>query len=209
MKLPKSYIKRFGGITKAAWAAFRREKGGKGPQKKVSSQGAQGAKGGGSMAKKKGKKRAKAKAVVAAGYRRAKAAAESKPGKVIIATAEAGGGAIILSQIVNRAPVVSTMTRPAKALVLGGAGFAGLVLLRKYKHARMIVGAGGILAALLTLAKEYGKVDALAGNGGRPLTPTEFERLRSGQLGMPLPGRMNMPLSQAPANAGFSGGFGS
>lgn len=208
MKLPKSYIKRFGGITKAAWAAFKREKGSKSPQKKVSSSGAQGAKGG-SMAKKKGSKRAKARAVVAAGYRRAKSAAESEPGKVIIATAEAGGGAIILSQIVNRAPVISTMNRPAKILVLTGAGLGSLYLLRKYKHARMIFGAGGILAALLTAAKEYGKVDALAGNSGRPLTPTEFERLRSGQLGMPLPGRMNMPLSQAPANTGFTGGFGS
>lgn len=208
MKLPKSYIKRFGGITKAAWAAFRKEKGGNKPQKKVSSQSApKGAKGG-SMAKKKGTKRAKAKALAASGYRRARAAAESKPGKVVIATAEAGGGAIVLSQIANRAPFISTLNRPAKALVLGGVGIGGLVLLRKYKHARMIVGAGGILAAMLTLAKEYMKVEPMAGNGGRALTPTEFQALRSGQMNMPLAARMNMPASQAPVNAGFGGGFG-
>jgi len=160
------------------------------------------------MAKKKGSKRAKAKAVAKRAYSGAKKAAESRPGKIIMATAETGAGALLLTQVVNRAPMISTMNRPAKALALLLLGGGSLYFI-KNRHLKFILGGGGVLAGLLTGAKEYLKLDAMAGNGGRALTPTEFAQIRNGQMNMPLSQRMNMPANAAPVNAGFGGGFGS
>lgn len=215
-KLPKSIIKKYG-ITKKAWQVFRGSKGGKKKRAK-------------SAAPKKhvrharpkrrrkshtglparshgGNRMARVKHRIKRHARRFKAGMESRPGKVIMMAAEGAAGAVISSLAVNKIPGVSGLQQPAKAGVQAALGLAAVAFIRN-RHAKAM-GAGAVLAAILSLVKSTMKVDVLAGPATRVLTPTELSRLTGGMMNMPFQGSMGVPLASAPGNAGFKGGFGS
>lgn len=156
------------------------------------------------MAKKRGKKRAAVKAA----YRKVRAGMDTRPGKMIVFAGEATAGAILSSLLVNKAPVVREQGRMVKSLSQGGLGLLAILFV-KNRHAKAL-GAGAVIAAVMGAAKEVFKVEPLAGPGGRRvLTPSEMSRITgNGSMGIPLE-KMGVPLSAAPANAGFNrGGFG-
>lgn len=224
VKLPKSIIKKFG-ITKRAWAEFRKTRGSKvsRPAKRAkrakrrkssavtveSKSGGHPAKhkhGGTKMAKRR-KKSVRHRARRAG--RRFGAAMGTKPGQVVVAAVTAAAGGVATSMIVNKAPVLKDQGRAAKALIQGGIGLAAILFIRN-KHVKSL-GAGAVIAAAMGVAREFLKVEPLAGPsaGSRTLTPSEMARVTGG-MNMPLPGGMNAPLGSAPANSGFGrGGFGS
>lgn len=218
VKLPKAIIKRFG-ITKRAWAEFRKRGGGKKKRtasrrrrrtaRKKSGTPVPANHGGEKMAKRKRSRGRRMRVGARRAFRRAKASMDTRPGKVLVMALEATGGAVLTSLAVNKTPGVSTLGRFPKAAIQGGLGLAAIMFLRN-KHAKAL-GAGAVIAAVMTAAKEVLKVEPLAGPGSRQLTPTELQRLTRG-MGLPLrdnPSRINAPLSSAPGNGGFRGGFGS
>lgn len=219
VKLPKSIIKKYG-ITKKAWAVFRGKGGGKKSaaapkhhkrrkvQKKSGTPKARSNNGGEIMAKRKrsrGRTRVKARRA----FRKVRAGMDTRPGKVLTMALEATAGAVVTSLAVNKTPGVSSLGRIPKAGIQGVLGLAAIFLMRN-KHVKA-AGAGAVIAAVMTAAKEILKVEPLAGPGARPLSPSELQRLSRG-MNMPLapnPARMNVPLEKASGNAGFRGGFGS
>lgn len=210
MKLPKSFIKKFGGITKEAWAAFRKSRGVK--KHKAHATGKKSGtparsnnnSGGSKMAKKKGHKRAAVKKA----YHKVRAGMDTRPGKVITMAVTAAAGGVATSFIVNKAPVIKDQGRLTKSLVQGGLGLVAILFVRN-RHVKSL-GAGAVIASVMGAAKEMLKVEPLAGPGGRRvLTPGEMARITGG-MNMPLPQGMNAPLNTAPAGSGFNrGGFGS
>lgn len=156
--------------------------------------------------RKRGGFRGRARRVV----RRARVGMETRPGKVVMSALEATGGAILSSLIVNQSPVIKDQATTVKSAVQGGIGLAAIMFVRN-RHVKSL-GAGAVVAALMGIAKDMLKVNPLAGpSAGSPrLSPSEMARLQSGQMGLPLRDRMGVPLSTAPANAGFPrAGFGS
>lgn len=142
--------------------------------------------------------------------RRIKSSMGTRPGQIVMAAGETAVGGIISSLAVNKLPVISGQSRMIKGLAQGALGLGAIMFVRN-RHAKAL-GAGSLVVGLLSIAKDLFKVDPLAGPsmGARTLTPSEMQRLTSGQMAMPLPGRMGVPIGSAPSNAGFSrGGFGS
>lgn len=140
---------------------------------------------------------------------RIKSALGSRPGQIMAMAATAAAGGVGTSFIVNKAPVIRDQSRLVKSAVQGTLGIVAIMFLRN----KMVksLGAGAVIAAAMGAAQEILKVQALAGPtaGGRTLTPSEMARITGG-MGMPFPGTMAVPMSAAPANAGFSrAGFGS
>lgn len=142
--------------------------------------------------------------------RRVKVAMETRPGKVATMAVTAAAGAVASSLIVNKTPVIRDQGRAAKALLQGGVGLAAILFVRN-RHIKSL-GAGAVIASVMGAAREFLKVEPLAGPsaGSRMLSPSEMRALTSGQMAMPYPGSMNAPLETAPGNAGFGrAGFGS
>lgn len=143
--------------------------------------------------------------------RRISVAMETKPGKVVAMAVTAAAGGVVSSFIVNKTPVVKDQGRATKALLQGGLGLTAILFARN-RHVKSL-GAGAVIAAAMGAAKEFLKVEPLAGPsaGGNTLTPSEMARLTNGQMGIPLPGgTMAAPYAGAASNAGFNrGGFGS
>lgn len=142
--------------------------------------------------------------------RRVRVGMETRPGKLLTVAAEATAGAVASSFIVNKAPVIRDQGRGVKSMAQAGVGLAAVMFVRN-RHVKSL-GAGAVIAALMGMAKEFLKVEPLAGPsaGSRTLSPSEMARITRGQMNMPLPGSMNAPLSTAPMNAGFGrSGFGS
>ena len=223
VKLPKAIIKKFG-ITKRAWAEFRKQKGGESPAKRakgsrkkshVKSRPALAAKEGGSkMAKRKKKIRHAAKRAghaVRRGAKRVGAALNTRPGQVVTMAVTAAAGGVVSSMVVNKAPMIKDQSKMVKSLLQSGIGMAAIFLLRN-KHAKSL-GAGAVIAGVMSLVKETLKVDPLAGPaaGAARLSPAEMSRLTGGALGMPIGERaMSMPIAgQMSGSPGFNrGGFG-
>ncbi len=137
------------------------------------------------------------------GARRVKAAMGSKPGTVIMLAAEATVGGIITSMAINKmAP--TTMTPTMKAGIQAGLGIAAVAFVRN-KHVKSL-GAGAVIAAMMSVAQNVFKVSPLAGpTTARTLSPSELRSLVGGSMGLPL----NLPLAGGvPSGAGFKGGFG-
>lgn len=216
IKLPKSIIKKWG-ITKRAWAEYRKSKGGKSPRKKKhhAAKHRHVAKKSGEVSRSQtngGKKMAKRKHKVRHSVRRAgrrlRIAAGSGPVQTLTMAGIATVGGVVSAYGVNA--VASKSDANTKALIQGGIGL-GLVMFVKNRHIKSL-GAGAVIAGLMGLAKSTMNLSALAGPsaGSRTLTPSELRRVTGGQMSMPLPGTMHIPLGSAPANAGFNrGGFGS
>ncbi len=227
VKLPKSIIAKYG-ITKKAWQVFRGTKKGKARAKAAPKKHTRHArpkkararksvrrpsgeiqtKGVHKMARKRkrGGLRRRARRVVG----RVRAGMDTRPGKMLAMAAEATGGAILSSMIVNKAPMIKDQTTTAKSLLQGGIGLAAVMLV-KNRHVKSL-GAGAIIAAVMGVARDVLKVNPLSGPsaGSARLSPSEMARLTNGQMGLPLRDRMGVPLSTAPANAGFPrAGFGS
>lgn len=142
--------------------------------------------------------------------RKAGAAMESRPGKIITMAVTAAAGGVASSMIINKAPVIKDQGRAMKSLVQGGLGIAAVMFFRN-RHVKSL-GAGAVIAAVMGAAKELLKVEPLAGPsaGSRTLSPSEMARITGGQMNIPLPGGMNVPMSSATSNAGFNRtGFGS
>jgi hypothetical protein len=220
VKLPKSIIAKYG-ITKKAWQVFRGKKGTaskpakkhKRPRHKRAHKRARKVTGetqerGVVMAKRR---KRSVRHRVRRASRRIKTSMETRPGKIVMAAGETAMGGIISSLAVNKLPLISGQSRMVKGTVQGAFGLGAIMFIRN-RHAKAL-GAGSLVVGLLSIAKDLFKVDPLAGPsmGSRTLTPSEMQRLTNGQMSMPLPGaRMGVPLSTAPANAGFGrGGFGS
>lgn len=137
------------------------------------------------------------------GARRAAAAMGSKPGQVVMMAAEATLGGVLTSMAIGKfAP--TTMTPTMKAGIQAGLGIAAVAFVRN-KHVKSL-GAGAVIAAMMSVAQNVFKVSPLAGpTTSRTLSPSELQRLVSGGMGLPL----NLPLSSGvPSGAGFKGGFG-
>lgn len=135
---------------------------------------------------------------------------ETRPGKIIMAAGEGAFGGILSSLAVNKLPVISGQSRMIKGAVQSAIGVGAIMFVRN-RHVKA-AGAGALLVGLLGIAKDLFKVDPLAGPsmGSRTLTPSEMQRLTRGQMGIPIPGTMGVPIGTAPANAGFNrAGFGS
>lgn len=142
--------------------------------------------------------------------RRVKLGMETRPGKIIMAAGEGAFGGILSSLAVNKLPVISGQSRMIKGAVQSAIGVGAIMFVRN-RHVKA-AGAGALLVGLLGIAKDLFKVDPLAGPsmGSRTLTPSEMQRLTRGQMGIPIPGTMGVPIGTAPANAGFNrAGFGS
>jgi len=212
--LPSAIIKKYG-MTKKAWAVYRALKGKKKARRvkrvkveKARRVAAPKPKEEKPMAKRKRGVRRTARRVA----RRAKAAMDTRPGKVVVAAFEAAAGAVGTSLIVNKTPVIRDQGRMVKSGAQGAVGLAAIMFVRN-KHVKAL-GAGAVIAAAMGLVRELFKVEPMAGPsaGSRTLTPSEMARLTSGQMNLPLnaDGRMSMPLSNASSNAGFGrAGFGS
>lgn len=141
--------------------------------------------------------------------RRVRVGMETRPGKVITMAVEAAAGGVVSSLVVNKAPIIKDQGRAVKSLAQAALGLGAIMFIRN-RHAKSL-GAGAVIAAAMGAAKEFLKVEPLAGPsaGSRTLTPSEMARITGGQMNIPLP-RMGAPLSSAPANAGFGRtGFGS
>jgi hypothetical protein len=222
MKLPKSIIKQYG-ITKKAWDVFRGKKKKSRTAKKHTKRVKRAApkrrrrvvvartveveK----MAVKRHAKRRKAmpKKRHHKSGRRSKSSVGSRPGQIVAMAATAAAGGIATSMVVNKTPVIRDQSRVVKSLVQGGLGIFAIMFVRN----KMVksLGAGAVIAAAMGAAQDLLKVQALAGPsaGSRTLTPSEMLRITGG-MGIPLPGSMGVPMSSAPANAGFQrNGFGS
>jgi len=149
------------------------------------------------VAKKKGKKRRAVAAYAKRGARRAKAAMDSKPGKVVVFAGEVGAGAVVSSLAVNRIPVIRDQGRMVKIGAQVGLGLAGLFLSRN-KHVKAL-SAGSLVAAVMGGAREVLKLEPLAGPGpgSRTLTPAEMRSVTAGQLGKPVnyPGQLGKPVN--------------
>lgn len=142
--------------------------------------------------------------------RRVRAGMETRPGKVVTMALSAAAGGILTSLAVNNAPVIKDQSSMVKSGAQGALGLAAIMFVRN-KHVKSL-GAGAIIAGVMGLAKSMLKVEPLAGPsaGRRVLSPSEMSRITGGQMNIPLPGRMGVPLASAPGNAGFNrGGFGS
>jgi hypothetical protein len=212
VKLPKSIIKKYG-ITKKAWEVFRKSRGGK--QKKTAHRAKARKKSGTPSRKtekgesKMAKRRKRIRHSVKRAGRKVRHAMETKPGKLIAMAAEAAAGGVLTSLVVNKAPMIKDQSRMVKSAAQGGLGLLA-VLFVKNKHVKSL-GAGAMIAAIMGVAKQAFNVEPLAGpSEGRPrLTPSEMARITKGQMNIPLPGTMGVPMSTAPSNAGFSrNGFG-
>jgi len=221
VKLPKSIIAKYG-ITKKAWQVFRGKKKSGGKPKKHhrharpkrahhkrtrKATGETQERGVVTMSKRR--KRSVRHRVRRAG-RRIKTGMETRPGKILMAAGEGAVGGILSSLAVNKLPVISGQSRMIKGAVQVAAGVGAVMFIRN-RHVKA-AGAGSLLVGLLSIAKDLLKIDPLAGPsmGSRTLTPSEMQRLTRGQMGIPLPGAMGVPMSTAPANAGFGRtGFGS
>ena len=228
VKLPSAIIKKYG-ITKRAWAEFRKTKAGKSRQAKHAKK----RKSAGKITphklevrssnpKKESEKmehKSKKSKAVAVGHKAKKkirAVVSSRPGQIMLMAVEASAGAVVTSLIVNKAPVISKQSKTVKSLVQAVVGVSAVMFL-KNKHAKS-AGAGAVIAAVMSMAKEYLKVEPLAGPsmGARTLSPSELNRLTgmgmplNGSMGIPLNGSMGANTADAPASAGFNrGGFGS
>jgi hypothetical protein len=142
--------------------------------------------------------------------RRVRAGMETRPGKVVTMALSAAAGGILTSLAVNNAPVIKDQSSTVKSVAQGALGIAAIMFVRN-KHVKSL-GAGAVIAAVMGAAKSMLKVEPLAGPsaGRRVLSPSEMNRITGGQMNIPLPGRMGVPLASAPGNAGFNrGGFGS
>ncbi len=148
------------------------------------------------------------------GARRVGAAMETKPGKVLVMAVEATVGGIVTSMAVNKfSPASASPTM--KAGIQGALGMAAVMFV-KNKHVKA-AGAGAVIAALMGVAQNLFKLNALSGPSmSRTLSPSELQRLIQGGgssgMNLPLQSRgMNLPLQGAgnvPSGAGFKGGFG-
>lgn len=209
IKLPKAIIKKFG-ITKRAWAEFRKQKGGgnaarpakkrRASAKKIRVSG-ESKEGDTKMAKRR-KKSVKGRARRVS--RRVGAAMATKPGKVLAMAGMAAAGGVASSFVVNRTPIVKDQGRGMKAAIQGAAGLAAILFV-KNRHVKGL-GAGAVIAAAMGLTREFLKLEPLAGPsaGSRTLSPSEMQRLTNGQMNIPMGEKMGVPLS------GFArSGFGS
>lgn len=212
--LPKSIIKKYG-VSKKAWDVFRgtrsrkKKTAPKARKRRVHHVVAQ------VMEKVEMKKTHKKRRVAMPKKKhhsrrgKLKAVIGSRPGQIVAMAATAAAGGVATSFVVNKAPVIRDQSRLVKSAVQGGLGIIAIMFMRN----KMVksLGAGAVIAAAMGAAQEILKVQALAGPtaGGRTLTPSEMARITGG-MGMPLPGTMAVPMSTAPANAGFPrAGFGS
>lgn len=216
MKLPASFIKKYG-LTKRAWAEFRKSKGGAkraAPKKhhkkkrRVSHEAAAKKPGrssgqhGGKMAKKKRRVGRKAKVAVRRAGRRAKAAMGSRPGQILMmagtATAGALGTSMAINAVFNNIDSLKTKSAGWKS----GAQFALGLLGVYFGKKRWIknLGAGAVLGGVLGGVKSVTGVDPLAGpSAGRPtISPEQLRRLiaSGGRMNIPANVRtMNMPAN--------------
>lgn len=220
VKLPKSIIKKFG-ISKRAWAEYRKQTGKK-PGAKT--RGAAPKSEGEKMAtKKKTRKRGRVRARARAVTRRASKALATRPGQVVVAAGTAAAGGVASSLIVNYTPVLKDQGKLTKALLQGGLGMLGIFFL-KNRFAKAL-GAGAVIASGFTLTKELLKVNPLAGPGDKAtLTPDQMRSLVNGQarlnspvsdmrLGAPVRDvRMNVPadvrMGYNPMTSSIDGGWG-
>lgn len=216
--LPKAIIKKYG-MTKKAWAVFRKQKGAgaeSAPKRKrrkraaKSSTKSRTASGSQQGEKKMAKKRKSFRGRARRAARRVGVAMETRPGKVVTMAVTAAAGGVASSFVVNKTPILKDQGRGTKSLIQGAVGLAAIMFIRN-RHVKSL-GAGAVIAAAMGAAKEFLRVEPLAGPsaGGNTLTPSEMRALTNGQMGIPLPGTMNAPLGAAPAGSGFTrGGFGS
>lgn len=191
--LPASIMKRHPGNLKAAWAEYRRSKGGKKKAtkkaakkrksgKKKTAQVAKETKSGGTVKRKKTKNRTtsdrprKARRVVAS-------AISSRPVQMIMDLGFIGAGAAGTSVIVNKAPVIRDQSGMVKVLSQAGLGLALVAFARRYPMLRKL-GGGALVAAFLSAIRNTTGVDPLAGSGRR-LSADEIARLRRA-LGAPV-----------------------
>jgi hypothetical protein len=225
--LPKSIIKKYG-MTKKAWAVFRGKGGGKkaakrrrakpkkhtararpkrARAKRTRTPAGETQHGGKKMAKRRKGIRRRARRA----FRRVSVAMESRPGKVLTMAVMAAAGGVGTSVIVNNAPVLKDQGKTVKSAIQGGLGLAAILFVKNRQVKSL--GAGAVIAGVMGLAKDLFKVEPLAGPsaGSVTLTPSEMAQITRGQtMAIPLPsGRMGVPMSTAPANAGWGkGGFG-
>jgi len=220
VKLPKSIIAKYG-ITKKAWQVFRGKKGKSKPKKHTAHArpkrrkahkktrvptGEHQERGEKQMAKKRRKGfRSRARRV----GRRIRQGVSTRPGQLMMMAVEAAAGGVVTSMVANKAPIIKDQSKMIKAVAQSALGFAAITFIRN-RHVKSL-GAGAVIAGVMSLAQDLFKVSPLAGPsaGSRTLRPSEMARLTNGSMGMPLPG-MGAPLATAPGNAGFGrGGFGS
>jgi hypothetical protein len=208
VKLPKSIIAKYG-ITKKAWAVFRKSRGKK--QKKTAHRAAPKKSGkhtrktttnGG---KKMPKRRKHIRHSVRRAGRRIKSAMSGKPMAMVTMAATAAAGGVVSQMVMDKTPGIKTQSAGVKTMIQGGIGLAAIFFSRN-RHIKSL-GAGAVIAAAMSAAKS---VMAGPSAGSRRLTPTEMARITGGQMNIPLPGTMGVPMASAPGNAGFNrGGFGS
>lgn len=215
--LPKSYFKRFPGNMKAAWKAFKKERGQGGSAPKHHKR-AKAKKNRAPtrhpntevvMAKKKGRKRAAVKHAARRVGHKVRAAAETRPGKLLIMAGTAAASGVATSYAINHIPKVKDMDATVKSGIQGALGLAAIFLGKK-KWIKS-VGAGAVIAGVMGLTKSVLKLDPLAGPGAGKMTlpPDVLAKLiRNGSMSMPASVSMHRPASVAmnrPASVAMRG----
>lgn len=220
--LPKKYFKQFPGQLKKAWAAFKKDGGGKKAAKKAKKKPAKrkpikakktyhnkvaksvSKKGASKMKKKHHKKsHSKAKFGGQGGF---------APLQVLTMAATAAAGGVATSFAVNKTPMVKDFGAGMKSGIQGAAGLAAIFFGRK--RWLKSLGVGAVIASVFSASKNILKLDPLAGPGaGAPtLTADQMRRLLGGQMNMPSNVRMNVPapvrMRGAPVMPFGSGGWG-
>lgn len=190
--LPKSYFKRFPGNMKAAWKAFKKERGtAKAPRKQKRSRKRAAPKsrnkeGGAIMAKRKGRKRAAVRKVARRARRRIGAAMATKPGKLIVGAGIATAGGVASSFALNNIPKVKDMSAGTKVLAQLGIGLAAIMFGRKPWIKAL--GGGAVVAGAFGASKTFLNLNPLAGPGAgvSTLPPDVMRQLMRGRLGRPV-----------------------
>lgn len=201
-RLPKKYIKKYGGITKRAWSAFKRKtlSGGTSGGTATATTGKRRKRrttskkrllstirsGGTTMAKRR-RKRATTKrrytprrAVsvrVGARRRRRTGILSNRTANVLMNGAAVGTGAVGSTWLINMVPFVRDLSPWVKALIQAGGGVVGITMFRNVWGKKLASGAivGSAISLLLPYMPESFKF-----SGARQFSAAELDEVRTG-----------------------------
>lgn len=157
--------------------------------------------------KKRGHRRAAVKRVAKSAYRRTRRALDTRPGKILMASAIATGGAVGTSFAINNIPKVKDLSAGMKSGIQIALGFAGIFLVRN----KMVkaASAGSVIAGVMGGVKALTGINPMAGpSAGIPtLSQSQMQRLmQTGGMSLPVSRvRMNQPAMvrmRGPFNGG-------